>query len=505
MEKKLTIIYFSNSKIFLLSLVAFGIGIFLRLLAQEKINNIPLGPAAGFFWFPFLVGLVGIFWEKREYIFLSCILAGFLIGWAKTDSALSAVYPRTEKYFSGQGVVWSEPKKTANGQKMIVRLLGEEKERVLLLSNDYLNFQVGDVVDINCFLQNPRKIENWNYPLNLASQGIYQFCQKAKVRKVGTFLTIKGGLEKGEFGRIFFLRKSFAWRKKLEEKIYQRINFPESGFLAGLILGDNDHLDEETETAFRRAGLSHLVAVSGYNISLLGTFLMGSAFLLGFKRAQAFWLAVAGLIFFVLSIGSPISAVRAAIMGILVLYAAKIGRLANSLRMLFLAAAVMLFFSPLLLFYDVGFQLSFLATFSLVTLYAAWRESWGVEKDFLELKSIFLTTIAAQLGVLGILVFTFQTFSPVALIANFLILPLVPWLTLGGFGLILLEIFFPLGANLFAPILYWGLHWEIAVAKFFAHFSWAEIEIEGLRGGFLFLYYLFFWFLVWQAKKKNLF
>lgn len=491
---------FSNSRIFLVFLLFFWLGIFSRLAFLDNFFWNFFSEkwfwGVGFFLFLFY------FYQKRKWLVVFFFLLGLFLGIWKTEKALEPIFWRPEVTLKAKVLVWDEPEKSGQGMKMEIKLLDETKEKILFLSRESLIFKVGDVVEVNCQTKNPEKIEGWNYPFYLASKHIYQLCEKGTAKKVGDFKQIKDDLSKIDFWRITFLKKSYAGRKFLEEKIYQRLTFPESGFLAGLLLGGDGRLDKQTQENFRRAGVTHLVAVSGYNITLLGTFLMWLAFSLGFWRQQAFWLAVAGIVFFVFSIGTPISALRAAIMGILVLLAVKGGRLANSLRILILTGALMLWFSPLILFYDSGFQLSFLATFSLITLYSSWSKKFKIEKDFLELKSILLTTISAQLGVLGILIFSFKKVSLISLLANFLILPLIPWLTLGGFFLILLELVVPYFAEIFASFLFLGLHLEIFIVKILASFSWSEIAIEGLGVGFLTVYYLFFGLLIYQAKRK---
>lgn len=492
---------FSNSKIFLFFLVFFWLGIFGRLVfLNESFWNFF---SEKWFWGIGVFFISFYFYQKRKLLAISFCLLGLFLGIWKTEKSLALIFWRPEVNLKTQVLVWDEPEKSGQGMKMEIKLLDSTKEKVLFLSREKLNFKVGEIIEVNCKLKNPEKIEDWNYPLYLASRKIYQLCENGTAKKIGDFKQERDFLSSTDFWRITFLRKSYAERKFLEEKIYQRLPFPESGFLAGLLLGGDDRLDKQTQENFRRAGVAHLVVVSGYNITLLGTFLMWMAFSLGFWRQQAFWLAVAGIIFFVFSIGSPTSALRAAIMGILVLLAVKGRRLANSLRILILTGALMLWYSPLILFYDSSFQLSFLATLSLITLYSSWSKKFKIEKDFLELKSILLTTISAQLGVLGILIFSFKTVSPISFLANFLILPLIPCLTLSGFLLILLELVIPYFAEIFASFLSLGLHWVIFIAKILASFSWSEIAIEGSDVGFLMIYYLFFTLLIYQAKRKR--
>jgi competence protein ComEC len=90
------------------------------------------------------------------------------------------------------------------------------------------------------------------------------------------------------------------------------------------------------------------------------------AIALGLARPKAFWVAFIGIVIYVVMIGFPASAVRAAIMGILAIYAQKIGRSSSMMSLIVLAAAIMLALNPLLLLYDVGFQLSFLAVIGLI-------------------------------------------------------------------------------------------------------------------------------------------
>jgi competence protein ComEC len=224
---------------------------------------------------------------------------------------------------------------------------------------------------------------------------------------------------------------------------------------------------------------------------------------IGLWRKKAFWLAMVGIVFFVLMIGSPASAVRAAIMGVLLLWATKSGRLSDSFRAIVLAAAVMLFFSPFILLYDAGFQLSFLAALSIVLIYGPLSEKMEIKNDFLELKSIFWITISVQLGVLGILIYSFESFSVISLLANLIILPLIPFIMLGGFSVILISFISMFLAKLISIPFALALFFEIKVIEYLAKIPWSIIEIENVGIVWLVAFYLFFVGLVVSLRRKK--
>jgi len=269
-----------------------------------------------------------------------------------------------------------------------------------------------------------------------------------------------------------------------------------------LLLGGEDRLPENIQENFRRTGTTHTIAVSGFNITILASFFMGLGIFIGFYRQKAFWLAAVGIICFVLMIGSPSSAVRAAIMGILILWATKKGRLADSIQLIILAGALMIAVSPLIMFYDVGFQLSFLASLSIVLIYGPLSERFNVKNDFLELKSILLVTISAQVGVLGILLYTFETFSPISLLANLIILPLVPLIMLTGFITTSVAFFSPLLASFIALPTQLALSTEIAVIEQLSQISWASLEIGNIGILGLIIYYLLLFIFIKILRKK---
>lgn len=445
------------------------------------------------------IAFIALDYKNRLLIGLFFCFLGLGLGIWVVQREIAKTQTVQEGDFSGIVKIIKEPEIKYEYQKIIVQ--SEEynyPNRFLMFSSLKPSFEYGEKVNVNCRLEKPEnRYEKFNYIRYLAKDGIYQVCRGAKIKKIDCQAESCQGLSIRE--KMF--KTIFKIKHALEDKINELFPMPESAYLAGLILGGDDRLPEDVAENFRRTGTTHTVAVSGYNITILASVLVLVAIALGFWRGQAFWVATIGIIFFVLMIGTPASATRAAVMGIILLWAAKKGKLANSVRVALIAAAVMVWFSPLILLYDVGFQLSFLATLGIILIYGPLAEKFKIKSDFLELKSILLVTIAAQLGVLGILIYTFESFSLVSLLANVIILPLVPSIMFGGLIVILLGfVFMPLAQLLSLPV-WLLLHFEIKVIEFLAGFSWASVGIEGVSLWWVVGYYLLILGLVLKLRK----
>lgn len=221
-----------------------------------------------------------------------------------------------------------------------------------------------------------------------------------------------------------------------------------SSLLLGIVFGIKEQMSKENFAQFRNAGVLHVIAASGMNVTMVGGFL-SSFFTMFLRRQFALVLTILGICFYAVLAGLEPSIVRASIMGILVFCAQILGRQRLSVYSLFLAAFAMFFISPNLLF-DVGFQLSFMATLGLILIpkirparHASQTlrgvAGGGIGEDL-------LTTISAQIATLPILLFSFGTYSLWSVVVNGLVLWVVPILMmLGGIGAILGLIIEPLG------------------------------------------------------------
>jgi len=272
----------------------------------------------------------------------------------------------------------------------------------------YPQYSYGDELKIKCSLEEPKNYADskFDYQMYLAKDRIYRICNKAQITVVSK--------NKGNKLYTFIL----AVKNKFEEKLSAIFPDPEGAYLKGLLLGGSKRMTKDLSEAFQRTGITHTVAVSGYNVTIVAAFLMWLGIWLGLWRQQVFSFAVIGIVLFVLMTGAPSSAVRAGIMGGLVIWAMKEGRLANSTNAILLAAGAMLAINPLLLRYDAGFQLSFLATIGIVQLSPILEKFWWGRPPKLIQETIILT-MSAMVFVLPIILNSFEKISLVSPIANF--------------------------------------------------------------------------------------
>lgn len=242
--------------------------------------------------------------------------------------------------------------------------------------------------------------------------------------------------------RNFFLSFLYSLRLNFEKAIDKLLPEPQASLLAGLLLGARRGIPPDLMDAFNRTGITHIIALSGFNITIIAGFI-ARLFRRG-PRRPAFWLTSLAIISFVLLAGAPASVVRAATMGILILIAGGLGRQSNITGALIISGLGMLWFNPLILQFDVGFQLSFLATIGLIYLSPYFAQ--GLRFLPWILREHLATTLAALTFATPALIYHFGRLSLVAPLANVLILPLVPWTMFIGFiGILSGFIFFNLG------------------------------------------------------------
>lgn len=210
-------------------------------------------------------------------------------------------------------------------------------------------------------------------------------------------------------------------RRAALDAIAERLPPVSAALLGGLLLGERTELPPDVHVAFRRAGVYHVLAVSGFNVALLAGAVWSLLRAAGGSRRAAALTAVLAVLGFAAIVGPEPSVVRATIMAVLVLAAVVLEREASVTNSLALASLVILAVRPGDLF-DPGFQLSFAATAGIVAAplpRGAVSGALGV-------------SIAAQLAVIPITLAHFNQLSPIGVVANLAIVPLAGAATILG-------------------------------------------------------------------------
>jgi competence protein ComEC len=328
---------------------------------------------------------------------------------------------------SYQGIVVSDPDRRDTDQLVDVRVssfyFAQDKQsgattKILAIAPLYPEVEVGEHVTLSGTLAVPQPF---------ASQGGRTFNYEKYLEKDGVRFEIEHAyLDELAPPRWYSPSAFFASSKHLFlNGIDTALPEPDASLAAGLAIGGKSGLGTALEQSFILSGLVQLVVLSGYNVMIVAE---GVMLLLGAFKLSRKYSAIAGaiaVVLFVLIAGLSSTALRAALMALIALYARATGRSYAASRSLLVVIFLLLLWNPLLLAYDPGFDLSVAATAGLIWLAPI------IEVKFACIKSDFwrigiATTLAAQVAVLPLLLYDTGNLSLVAIPANLLVMPIVP-------------------------------------------------------------------------------
>jgi competence protein ComEC len=395
------------------------------------------------------------------------------------------------------GEIVDEPDIRENNQKLTVEVgEGEEKTKILVTVGFSTDYKYGDEVKFSGKLQKPENFttdqgKEFYYLNYLKKDGIYYVMNYVNLEVVS----------QGHGNKIKSLL--FNIKEKFLEKINLAIDSPENLLMGGLILGEKAAFSQELRQQFVDTGTIHIVALSGYNVTIVAEWIMK---LFAFLPVQAgIGVGIVTILLFVLMSGGGSTALRAGIMAVLALIARATGRDYDVARALVLALVLMILVNPYLLVYDVSFQLSFIATVAVIFLSPRIEKYFLWVTDKFELRDIVSVTLSAYIFVLPFILYKMGNLSLVALPANVLVLPLIPFTMLLGFltgfvGLIWYGFSIPFGF-----ISYIFLHYELSVISFFADFPLASITLPNFPLFLTVLIYMYFTYMLFGRSIKKFF
>ncbi len=428
--------------------------------------------------FVLVTGVALYFLNKKH---LAALAIFMLIGcgyyFADDAGAKSAeiIYNRDVSF---EGVV-RKSELTENGQDIFVG-------NIKLYAGRYPSYEYGDRLSLQGKIQEPQE-EYKNYFLK---DGILGTMRNPKIILVGINA---GNPIKASLLKI---------KSKAENTFKALLPYDEALFLGGLVLGSKADYSREFRETLSRSGTTHLVALSGYNISVIAK---GVAFFfaLVFSRSATFFISLIFIFLFVIMTGAEASVTRAGFMGAIALLANQTGRVYSFKNAAVIAALFMLLENPKILVFDLGFQLSFAALLGIVYLEPVIGKVFRLKREpgFLAWRENFKTTLAAQLAVFPILIMKFGVVSLSGIVSNILILGLIPWtmffgFLMGIFGFISHYLSWLLGF-IVAPI----LSYELMIIEFFSKFGYFS-EIN-LSISFAIIYYVILFIVIAHVKRRE--
>lgn len=392
-----------------------------------------------------------------------------------------------------EGVVKREPEERDTTTHLYIKT---EHGLILVTAPVGDDWNYGDGVTFTGELKKPESFETdlgrtFNYPGYLLARGVSYTVRQAEVELLNS--------SEGSA----FISAIFDLKHRFMDRIELLLPEPAAGLGEGLLLGVKKALGEELETVFRETGIIHIVVLSGYNIMIVVYFIL---FVLGsvFGRRWSTIFGVAGIAVFAIMVGLGASVVRASIMAALLLLLNLTGHIYLILRGLLLAGVVMLLINPYSLAFDVGFQLSFLATLGLIFVAPHLDERLqNIPNRWLSAREFLVATLATQIFVLPLLLYQTGEFSVVAVIVNVLVLPMVPIAMLltfltGLVGLLSLSLSAPL-----AYVTYLSLSYVILMAEWFASLPFAAFTVPPFPFWYVPFGYLFLGLIIWRLQCRS--
>lgn len=345
----------------------------------------------------------------------------------------------------------------------------ETEEMSIKVSTDrYSDYQYGERLRLNGKLSTPFNFKSnggrtFDYIDYLLKDGIYFEMKKPKIE-----------ILEGEGGSVIS-KNLFKLKQGFLRNLKKVLGEPHAALAGGLVVGEKSALGKELIDDFRKAGLIHIVVLSGYNITIVADSIRRILSFL--PRNLGIILGGLGILAFGILVGGGATVVRSCIMAIIALIATLLRKDYNVGKALFIAAALMLIQNPLILLYDPSFQLSFLATLGLILLSSPIEKRLGFITEKFGIRGLFASTFATQIFVSPYILYMMGQLSIIGIVVNILVLPIIPATMLfvflsGVSGFISYYI-----SMVFGWISHFLLSYELSMVRFFANIPFASIEI----------------------------
>jgi competence protein ComEC len=447
--------------------VSFVVGVAAGGLYDRFIFDAPL-------WLTFIMLLVAASLATPRSARMTCfVLAALLFGFIRYNQTFPPPGMPTVSDMVGREVVYaghvvSEVIDRGDHQDVTIGELSTPNDklfgRLLVRMPTHPAVFYGDQVALHCRAEAPEPINGFRYDRLLLSRSVMATCAFPKAVDVTPI-------------------KSWDVRAALLGMKHEALHTlglvlpePHASFVGGLLFGGSSALGSDLRQDFSRTGISHVMAASGYNVAIFSSTLLILLMRSPLGRRRGLGVSALVVLGYVLLAGATAPVVRAGAMAALAMLGTWLGREHSLRNVLALTAAVMLLQNPRLLLDDVGFQLSFAATIAIVVFADHVAGRIAFVPDAFGLRKSFAASLAAIACTTPIILWHFGTISLIAPLANFLVLPWVPYLMLFG-ALALLTAAASTTVGLVVAIPAWGVSvLLLTVVRWFSAIPFSSVD-----------------------------
>ncbi len=478
------------------------IGALVGLLIDDKL--LYSSYFAVYFFLVCLVLIVFYFWkrsrERLKRVLVPCLLFSFAVTFfivrsqfiERADIIPLALYQKQDLILTVK-----ERKEENMYARYTVSFPFEGKEyRAYVRADSYPLFSLGEKLRIVSSLDEKEKVviaesgeTSFDYDAYLEKQGIAGVYSFPKIERTG---------EKEESVSLTLAKQ----REKYIQEIKSAIRSPEADLVSATLFG-GDSLTKEGNQMYRQAGISHIVALSGFNITIIIAFLSVIFYFLPFWLR--FLISISAISLYLAMVGVSGSLLRATFMAGISLLALARGNISSAKKALLLSTLLLAMFFPEDFVHDVSLQLSLLAMYGVLFIYPAFFENFvekksGLHRLFYEL---FFITVAVTLLVFPYTALVFHKAALYGLLSTVLVTPFVPVITILGIVFLMTPSFLTFFSSILAFILFIMAFSVIFLAELFSSLPYALIPLSATVL-FCFVYYCAITVITFFFSQKKL-
>lgn len=372
---------------------------------------------------------------KTEYLFLPIlIIIGYLC--MEKQSNIYLDFPKGMADF--EGVIY-DVKESGDGYYIFIRNSIFDKERVMIFTEE--KYRKGSLVNVKGEYEGIKKPTN---PGQFDSRTYYN-----SLKVIGKVRCDKITVINEKYNLVYYAAARTT--EFLEHQFNKICNEKYASVFNAMILGRKDELDTDIKELFSAGGISHILAISGLHISLIGMAMYRLLQRMGANYLASMLLSSAFILFYGIMTGNGVSTVRAFIMFVVYVYANVVGKTYDMISAAALAAIVSLIDSPLLIF-NCSFLLSYMAVAGIVYVYGAFAKQIKMKNKFVE---GFFVSLSIQITTIPITLFYFYRLPLFSVFFNLIVVPLMTLVMSSAIGGCIVSIFFVgMGRFLVAPAVY---------------------------------------------------